>query len=72
MITFDDIKSALIAEERTLLGVAEALDIEALEARAAELAALQDDQNLWSDLARAQQVAQEAKKVNNKIFKKQK
>ena len=67
MITFDDIKSALIAEERTLLGVAEALDIEALEARAAELAALQDDQNLWSDLARAQQVAQEAKKVNNKI-----
>ena len=67
MITFDDIKSALIAEERTLLGVAEALDIEALEARAAELAALQDDQNLWSDLARAQQVAQEDKKVNNKI-----
>ena len=67
MITFDDIKSALIAEERTLLGVAEALDIEALEARAAELAALQDDQNLWSDLARAQQVAQEAKKVNNKL-----
>ena len=66
-MTFEELKTELQAQQRILDGVGVALGIEQLQQRQAELQARLDDQNLWTDMAKAQQVAQEAKRVSNKI-----
>ena len=66
-MTFEEIKGELQAQQRILDGVGMALGIEQLEERQARLQQQLDDQNLWADMAKAQQVAQEAKRVGNKI-----
>ena len=67
MISFEDLKAQLNEQLSILDGVGVSLDLPALEARSKELQAQLDDSNLWSDMAKAQSIAQEAKKVSNKI-----
>ena len=67
MIIFEELKSQLAEQMSILEGVGVALDLPALEARSKELQAQLDDSNLWSDMAKAQSIAQEAKKVGNKL-----
>ena len=67
MIAFEELKSRLLEQQRILDGVGVSMDIPQLEARSADLQAQLDDQNLWADMAKAQAVAQEAKKINNKL-----
>ena len=66
-MTFEELKSSFAEQQRTLDGVGVALGIEELERKSAELQHQLDDQNLWADMAKAQAVAQEAKKVSNKL-----
>lgn len=66
-MTFEELKYDLQAQQRILDGVGVALGIDALKERSADLQAQLDDQDLWTDMAKAQQIAKEAKSVNNKI-----
>ena len=67
MIAFEELKSNFLEEQRVLADVGVSLNIEGLEQKSAELQKQLDDQDLWSDMAKAQALAQEAKKINNKI-----
>ena len=67
MIAFEELKSKYLEEQRILEGVGVSLGMDALEAKSAELAAQLDDQDLWTNMEKAQAVQKEAKKVNNKI-----
>jgi len=66
-MTFEELKSGLQEQQRVLDQVGVAMGLDALKARSEELQRQLDDQNLWSDMAKAQVVAQEAKKVSNKL-----
>ncbi len=66
-MTFEELKSGLQEQQRALEQVGVAMGLDALKARSEELQRQLDDQNLWSDMAKAQVVAQEAKKVSNKL-----
>ncbi|MBQ4443147.1 MAG: peptide chain release factor 2 [Clostridia bacterium] len=67
MIAFEELKAKFNEQQRILDGVGVSLGIEELEKKSAELQAKLDDQNLWTDMTKAQAIAQEAKKINNKL-----
>ncbi len=67
MIAFEELETAFAEQCKVLEGVGISLGIDDLRRRSAELQAQLDDQNLWTDMGKAQALAQEAKKVNNKI-----
>ncbi len=67
MLLLDDIKQRLKAVQNKFDGCYKAYDPDALTARKAELDKLQEDPDLYKDLARAQKINSEAKYVENKL-----
>jgi peptide chain release factor 2 len=67
MIAFEELKTKFNEQQRILDGVGVSLGVEQLAEKSAQLQSQLDDQNLWSDMAKAQALAQEAKKINNKL-----
>lgn len=67
MLLLDDIKLRFRALNEKFSGCAATVDVEALKARRAEVDALQQSPDLYTDLKKAQAVNSEAKNLDNKI-----
>jgi len=67
MIAFEELKTKFAEQQHILEDVGVSLGITELEQKSAELQTQLDDQNLWTDMTKAQAIAQEAKKLTNKI-----
>ncbi len=69
MILLEETKQELQKTKELLIGVGDALDLEKLKARKAELEAIQNEPDFWNDMAKAQVVNKECKSIENKLNK---
>ena len=67
MIIIEQAKQELSAERKQLEALGEALDIDALEKRRAELAKEQEADGFWEDLENAQKINKEVSRIEGKI-----
>ena len=69
MILLEETKLELQKIKELLLGVGDALDLEKLKARKAELEEIQNNVDFWNDMSKAQVVNKECKSIENKLNK---
>ena len=69
MILLEETKLELQKIKELLLGVGDALDLEKLKARMAELEEIQNNVDFWNDMSKAQVVNKECKSIENKLNK---
>ena len=69
MIILEETKQELQKVKEMLIGVGNALDLEKLNNRKAELEQMQNEPDFWNDMQKAQVVNKECKSIENKLNK---